>query len=93
MEITYINEFVFWLQGRRYSMILLVPLYKDGLEALIRDVPYVGLPTILDQMRPREVVLSMPRFTVNYNEDLVEALTKVSVLSLFRYIMHIYENS
>lgn len=59
-------------------MILLVPMFKDGIEGLIRDLPYVGFQRILELMHNADVTLSMPRFTVNYNEDLVEALRKVS---------------
>lgn len=65
-------------QGHRYSMILLIPRDYDSSEQLIRDLPYVSLPQIYELMEPETVQLSMPKFTIDYSTDMVEALKSVS---------------
>ncbi|XP_075984933.1 uncharacterized protein LOC142982357 [Anticarsia gemmatalis] len=70
-------------QGDRYSMILLVPQDRDAGVALIRDLPFIGLPQITDLMDATDVVLTMPKFDVEYNENLVEALKHLRITSLF----------
>ncbi|KOB69987.1 Serpin-11, partial [Operophtera brumata] len=70
-------------EGGRYSMIILVPLDREGCEALIRDLPFLSLAQIHDLMHPTEVTLVMPKFTVSYNADLVEPLSKMHMSSLF----------
>ncbi|KAJ8709123.1 hypothetical protein PYW07_008949 [Mythimna separata] len=70
-------------QGDRYSMILLVPQDRDAGVAVIRDLPYVGLLQISKQLRPSDVILTMPKFTVEYSEDIVTALKNMRITSLF----------
>lgn len=70
-------------QGGRYSMLLLVPQYRDSTAALIRDLPYIGIPQIIDTMEPTDVVITMPKFTIEYSADLNEALKKIRINALF----------
>ncbi|XP_053616051.1 uncharacterized protein LOC128678491 [Plodia interpunctella] len=69
--------------GDRYSMILLVPQDRDGCVALLRDLPYMSLPAITKLLDPTDVQLFMPKFTVDYVEDLVLPLKSMRVRSLF----------
>ncbi|KAJ8711691.1 hypothetical protein PYW08_008645 [Mythimna loreyi] len=70
-------------QGKRYSMILLVPQDRDAGVALIRDLPYIGLPEISKLLEPSDVILTMPKFTVEYSDDIVPALKNMRISSLF----------
>lgn len=68
-------------------MVLLVPQDQDGLSGLIRDLPYMSLPQISLLMEPTDVQLTMPRFTVDYSEDMVGPLRNVSKLELYAIII------
>ncbi|CAK1593799.1 unnamed protein product [Parnassius mnemosyne] len=70
-------------EGGRYSMFLLVPHDQDGVFALIRDLPYMNLPQISSIMEPNDVRLLMPKFTIDYNEDMAETLQAMKINSLF----------
>ncbi|XP_061704206.1 uncharacterized protein LOC133515652 [Cydia pomonella] len=70
-------------EGGRYSMVLLVPQDHDGLAGLIRDLPYMSLPQICKMMEPSHVQLSLPRFTVDYSEDMVGPLRGMRITTLF----------
>uniref|UniRef100_A0A2A4K156 Serpin domain-containing protein n=1 Tax=Heliothis virescens TaxID=7102 RepID=A0A2A4K156_HELVI len=69
--------------GKRYSMILLVPQDRNAGVALIRDLPYIGLPGITMLMEKTDVLLTMPKFTVEYNEDMVATLQSMGISTLF----------
>lgn len=59
-------------------MILLVPQDRNAEVSLYRDLPNIGLPQILGFMEPVEVILRMPKFDVEFREDIVEPLKNVS---------------
>ncbi|XP_060806130.1 uncharacterized protein LOC106131445 [Amyelois transitella] len=69
--------------GGRYSMILLVPQDRDGCIALLRDLPYMSLPAVSNLLEPTDVQLFMPKFTIDYIEDLVLPLKSMRIRSLF----------
>ncbi|XP_038207482.1 plasma protease C1 inhibitor-like [Zerene cesonia] len=70
-------------EGGQYSMILLVPLDREGCAQLIRDLPYMSLPQISLLFEPTDIRLIMPKFTVDYNENMVGPLRKMRIESLF----------
>ncbi|CAH0596279.1 unnamed protein product [Chrysodeixis includens] len=70
-------------QGGRYSMILLVPQDRDAGMALIRDLPYIGLLEISKLMEPNDVILTMPKFDVEYSDDMIGTLKNMRISSLF----------
>ncbi|KAG6462367.1 hypothetical protein O3G_MSEX013209 [Manduca sexta] len=70
-------------QDARYSMILLVPRDRDGIYTLTRDLPYMSLPQISYLMEIEDIKLSLPKFTVDYSEDVVAALKKMRINALF----------
>lgn len=61
-------------------MILLVPLDRDGCPLLIRDLPYKSLDQVVDLLEPTDVTLLMPKFSINYEENMVGPLKNVSIL-------------
>ncbi|CAH2095254.1 unnamed protein product [Euphydryas editha] len=70
-------------EGSRYSMIILVPQERNGLETLIRDLPYMSLPQISQLMEITSMRLYMPKFTIDYSESMVEPLRKMKITTLF----------
>lgn len=61
-------------------MLIVVPQEREGLTPLIRDLPYMSVPQILEEMEPSDVMLVMPKFTVEYSADLVEPLKNVCII-------------
>ncbi|XP_063832706.1 uncharacterized protein LOC135081854 [Ostrinia nubilalis] len=70
-------------EGGRYAMIILVPLDRDGCPVLIRDLPYMSLDQVVSNMEPTDVTLMMPKFTIDYAENMVGPLQSMRVTSLF----------
>ncbi|XP_049884514.1 uncharacterized protein LOC126379741 [Pectinophora gossypiella] len=70
-------------EGAQYSMVLLVPQDRDGLAPLVRDLPYMSLPQISMLFEPTDVTLLLPRFTVDYSEDMIGPLRSMRITSLF----------
>ncbi|KAL4717226.1 hypothetical protein ACJJTC_017113 [Scirpophaga incertulas] len=70
-------------QGERYSMILLVPLDRDGCAPLIRDLPYKNIDQVIALLEPSDVQLSFPKFVIDYSEDMVNPLKNMRVMDLF----------
>ncbi|XP_026326288.1 serpin B10-like [Hyposmocoma kahamanoa] len=67
----------------RYSMLIVVPQDREGLSTLIRDLPYVSIPQIVEHLETNDVTLIMPRFNVEYSDDLVTSLRNMRITSLF----------
>ncbi|XP_050680312.1 leukocyte elastase inhibitor-like [Leptidea sinapis] len=70
-------------QGGEYSMILLVPLDFEGCAQLVRDLPYMSLPQISILLEPTDIRLIMPKFTVEFNDNVAGPLRNMRVVSLF----------
>nr|XP_032522704.1 uncharacterized protein LOC116774155 [Danaus plexippus plexippus] len=70
-------------EGNRYSMFLLVPQEKAGLNTLLRDLPYMSLPQITPFMENTNVRLFMPKFSIDYSDSMVGALRSMRITSLF----------
>ncbi|CAH2054613.1 unnamed protein product, partial [Iphiclides podalirius] len=70
-------------EGGRYSMFLLVPQDQDGVLSLIRDLPYMSLPQIESHMDQNEVRLFLPKFNIDYDEDMAATLRAMKITSLF----------
>ncbi|XP_047537845.1 uncharacterized protein LOC125071568 [Vanessa atalanta] len=67
----------------RYSMFVLVPHDRSGINTLIRDLPYMSLPQITLLMESTSVRLFMPKFTIDYSDSVVEPLRKMRINTLF----------
>ncbi|CAB3233607.1 unnamed protein product [Arctia plantaginis] len=70
-------------QDDRYSMYLLVPQDRNAEITQIRDLPFVSLTEISDLMDPVDAVLTMPKFDVDYSDDMVEPLKNMRITTLF----------
>ncbi|XP_077289191.1 uncharacterized protein LOC143913344 isoform X2 [Arctopsyche grandis] len=70
-------------QGGKYSMLIVLPTEKNGLKTLLRDFSQTSLQTILDQLESTEVQLNMPKFTIDYSDDMTNILKKMGINDLF----------
>ncbi|KAF9786579.1 hypothetical protein SFRURICE_016302, partial [Spodoptera frugiperda] len=66
-------------QNKRYSMMILMPQDRDAGLALIRHLPDFRLRHISNMLQPTHVVLTMPKFTVEYGADMVAPLKNTIV--------------
>jgi hypothetical protein len=67
-------------------MILLVPLDRDGCAPLIRDLPYMSLDHIVEALDPTDVALLMPKFSVDYGEEMIGPLRNVSIIIMLNVL-------
>lgn len=59
-------------------MIIIVPRTKRDVQLLIRDLQQFSLEKLLSDLRETEVLLELPRFSIEYDVDLSPALQSVS---------------
>lgn len=73
-------------QDERYSMLLLVPQDQNAEITIMRDLPFVSLTEIFDLLDSFDIALTMPKFDLDYNDDMVEPLKNVSDSKVYNYI-------
>lgn len=61
-------------------MLLLIPKSKYGLRTLLKDLQHTRLSEILNSLEKTEIQLSLPKFDLEFETDLVPALKNVSFL-------------
>jgi len=72
--------------GGELSMVILLPRKRDGLPALAQSLRAESLPqwlAALDQARPREVDVVLPRFKLAYSAELTGPLQHLGVSTAF----------
>lgn len=70
------------------SMLVLLPYRNSsnqGLRILIKDLSYIPLSTLLEQLHETEVYLSIPKFAIESKLDLRAPLERMGIKSLFDY--------
>ena len=73
-----------YVQGRRLSMVILLPNKLDGLDTLGRRLASSGLLQSLDsRMRTIRLDVVIPKFELSSSFQLVEALKSMGVKNLF----------
>lgn len=86
---------VFTLQGSNLSMVIVLPDERMGLAEVEKKLAGVEFKN-LTKSRPVEVEVSLPRFKLEYSQNLVEILSEVSrtkhsflyLKLLFKALMH-----
>lgn len=63
-------------------MMFVMPNAVDGITQLVRDILHVPLHTIISSLRETEVLLSIPRFDIEFSTDLLHTLHEVSTRQL-----------
>lgn len=78
---THIVELPF--KDSRFSMIILLPEETTGLGGLLPHLNDRTLSTIMNEMTPNTVHLTLPRFTIEYSNSLKETLMKMGLEKSF----------
>lgn len=58
-------------------MVTIMPRKKDGMKQLAVDAVRLTFPRVLENMNLFEVNLKMPRFSMDYGNELISTLKKV----------------
>jgi serine protease inhibitor len=72
-------HFYDFLQGNQFSLLLLLPAKRNAIHQLIRDLTHVTLHNIVSSLAATDILVSVPRFTIDYSTDLTQKLNEVSV--------------
>ncbi|CAL1688366.1 unnamed protein product [Lasius platythorax] len=70
----------------RTSMLIFLPSHEDSdpyLQILSKDLSYVPMRTLLTSLNETELVLSIPRFSIESKLDLRSSLMRMGVLDIF----------
>ena len=70
-------------EGRRFSMLLLLPDQKDGLKALEGKLANTPVHSILQQLHSEKTTISIPKFKLETSYDLKDHLKKLGIVDLF----------
>lgn len=70
-------------QGKKFSMTIILPGAKGGLEELIRDIEGDGLRRIQWLMTEQEVKVTIPKFKFDYTAKLKETLMTLGLNEIF----------
>lgn len=70
-------------RGGDYSMVILLPREKTGVEALKRNLTAAQLETLVDQLVERDVDVSLPRFKMETMYSLKEILQQMGIKKIF----------
>jgi serpin B len=70
-------------RGGDVSMVILLPREADGIRNLEKDLDADLVETLCAEAQDREVILSMPKFTVTQSFDLSATLAKMGINDLF----------
>ncbi|XP_064482057.1 intracellular coagulation inhibitor 1-like [Ornithodoros turicata] len=71
-------------KGKEFSMVIVLPLKRDGLEALLTDVTAANLETAVSNFDSRTVVLKLPKFKLESEFSLVKQLKGLGAQSIFQ---------
>ncbi|XP_034249134.1 serine protease inhibitor 42Dd-like [Thrips palmi] len=68
----------------RFSMLILLPERRDGMQELMRNIVFANLLHVLNSdLEDSEYVVSIPKFSIEYSTDLVPVLNKLRVVDVF----------
>ncbi|XP_049854746.1 serpin B4-like [Schistocerca gregaria] len=70
-------------QGRRISMLILLPRELHGLPNAEKKLTDVTLQQIMSRMYRPEVIVHLPKFKMEYKKELTETLRKLGMTSMF----------
>ena len=70
-------------EGGRLSMLAILPDGRDGMPGLDGTVSAMQIERWSQDMRPQEVIVSVPKFTTNTHYNLTEPLSSLGVTDVF----------
>lgn len=59
-------------------MLLLIPNDGNSVKTVARDMQHSQLNQIVNELKPTEIILELPKFEIEYTGDLVDILKSVS---------------
>ncbi|KAF0308530.1 Leukocyte elastase inhibitor B [Amphibalanus amphitrite] len=70
-------------EGRRFSMLLLLPDKKDGLKALEEKLANTPVQSIMQKLHSEKTTISIPKFKLETSYNLEDHLKKLGIVDLF----------
>ncbi|XP_037090133.1 leukocyte elastase inhibitor-like [Pollicipes pollicipes] len=70
-------------EGKRFSMIVLLPDKKDGLRPLEEKLATMSMQSIRGELQNRKTMIMIPKFKLEASYDLVDHLRKLGMNDLF----------
>ncbi|XP_043229766.1 leukocyte elastase inhibitor-like [Amphibalanus amphitrite] len=70
-------------EGRRFSMLLLLPDKKDGLKALEEKLANTPVQSIMQKLHSEKTTISIPKFKLETSYNLEDHLKKLDIADLF----------
>ncbi|KAJ9580160.1 hypothetical protein L9F63_004177 [Diploptera punctata] len=70
-------------EGDKFSLMLLLPTTPLGIAQLVRDLTHISLHNIVSALQPTELLISLPRFKIDYNTDLLHKLNELGIQEIF----------
>ncbi|GLV37693.1 Serpin 27A [Carabus blaptoides fortunei] len=68
--------------GGEYSMVIVLPNKRHGVQLLVRDIR-TSINSIAEKLNETEVLVALPRFKIDYSDDIKEYLQDVHVKKIF----------
>ncbi|XP_043229792.1 leukocyte elastase inhibitor-like [Amphibalanus amphitrite] len=72
-------------EGRRFSMLLLLPDKKDGLKALEEKLANTPVQSIMQKLHSEKTTISIPKFKLETSYNLEDHLKKLGIVHLFDF--------
>lgn len=67
----------------QYAMLVMVPNEKNSVESLLLDLTHTPFSSVVNQLEPVEVMVSLPVFSIHYTADLVADLQNLNIREVF----------
>ncbi|KAK9889266.1 hypothetical protein WA026_004545 [Henosepilachna vigintioctopunctata] len=70
-------------QDDKYSMLLLIPSAGTNIKILARDMQHAHFESILNSLKPTEIMLELPRFEIESEVNLMDYLIPLKIQEIF----------
>uniref|UniRef100_A0A1V1FYH4 Putative serine protease 27 n=1 Tax=Reticulitermes speratus TaxID=60591 RepID=A0A1V1FYH4_9NEOP len=70
-------------EGNQFSLLLLLPTKRNADQQLIRDLSHASLHHIVSSLEATDILISLPRFSIDYSTDLIQTLNELGVQEVF----------
>ncbi|XP_021937997.1 serine protease inhibitor 42Dd-like isoform X2 [Zootermopsis nevadensis] len=70
-------------EGNKFSLLLLLPNKPNTAHQLVRDLTHVSLHNIVSSLDATEILVSVPRFSIDYSTDLIHKLIELGIQDIF----------
>lgn len=70
-------------EGNQFSLLLLLPTKRNAIRQMIRDLTHVSLHNIVSSLEATDILISVPRFSIDYSTDLTQKLNELGIQEVF----------